>query len=395
MTEAAIQAGEGRDLTSRLSRRIKVLFVPNWYPVYDGTAQCGECCREHVRAASLYDDAAVLVFKSRPERWPTLKWNRMVDVVPTFVATYGNSPIPKTTLPLFCLFLRRALSRVFKEWGRPDVIHTQDAYAYYVLKALGRQRRIPVVISQHWTIFMERKVGGRLLREFRWAFPRAARVLPDNKFSAREYQHYGVQAEVNWLPNAVDTDLFHPPSHPVRRPWLLHASGMTPQKRFPDIIHAFAQVVKSRPDAVLHVAGDGSHRVNMERLASRMLPANTFYFHGYLSKQALSDLMRLASGFILPSQAENMPCVLIEALACGCPVLTTRVGGITALIADVEGRFVEVGAIEQIAEGMRMLLDGNHGFDMDRISRDMHSRYSYAAVGRILHDEYQRAVNLG
>jgi glycosyltransferase involved in cell wall biosynthesis len=372
---------------------MKILFVPNWYPLHDGTAQIGECCREHVRAASLYEDVAVLAFTARADRCPTLQWKRVEDVAPTFYATYGQSPIPKTTLPVFLLHLRRALRRVIEEWGFPDVIHTQDAYAYYVMKAVSF-RKIPVVISQHWTVFMERQVTRRLLRQFKWAFSRAARVLPDNKFAGREYQHYGLQASVRWLPNAVDIKTFHPPASTARRPWLLHASGMTAQKRFPDVIEAFARVCHKRPQAILHVVGDGASRAEMERLAVQRLPRHSFQFHGYLAKSALAEIMRQASGFILPSQAENMPCVLIEALACGCPVLTTRVGGITALIREGQGILVDVGNIEQIAEGMCRLLDGSHGFNMQNIAHESRELYGHEAVGQLLHEEYLKAAGL-
>ena len=374
-------------------RRVRTLFVPQWYPNEDHKF-LGTFCREHVRAAALFENVAVLVFTSRPQRWPTMRWEKKDDHgVPTFYATYGHSPIPKTTLPFFLLHLRRALRRVLEEWGQPDVIHTQDAYAYYVIKAIGH-RRIPVVISQHWTGFMERKVSGRLLRQFRWAFPRAVRVLPDNKFAVRDYQYYGLQAAITWLPNAVDTHVFRPPQRPVREPWLLHASGLTTQKRFPDIVRAFAQVRRKRPEAVLQVVGDGSNRAEMEALAARELPRGSFHFHGFLSKPELAEWMRRASGFVLPSAAENLPCVLIEAMACGCPVLTTRVGGITALVREGEGLLVDVGNIEQIADGMCQLLDGTHGLDVARISRETGERFSLGAVGRILHHEHLKASGI-
>jgi len=250
------------------------------------------------------------------------------------------------------------------------------------------------VVSQHWTVFMERNVSPRLLRQFRWAFARAARILPDNKFAPGEYLHYAIPAAVTWLPNAADTELFHPPQQPSRKPWLLHASGMTPQKRFPDVVKAFARVRRLRPEAVLHVAGDGVSRSEMESFAASTLPAGSFHFHGYLPKRELAGLMREVSGFILPSQAENLPCVLVEALSCNCPVLTTRVGGITALVGEDQGLLVDVGNVEQIAGGMLRLLDGTHGFDMERIGQETRNQYSYTSVGNILHQEYLRAMGV-
>jgi glycosyltransferase involved in cell wall biosynthesis len=375
-------------------RRVNTLFVPQWYPNEDHKF-LGTFCREHVRAAALFENVAVLVFTSRPQRWPTMRWEKKDDHgVPTFYVTYGHSPIPKTTLPFFLLHLRRALRRVLEEWGQPDVIHTQDAYAYHVMKA-AQNLGIPFVITQQWTGFMERQLDTRAVMRFRWAFARAARVLPVNRWAAADYAHYGLKAPITWLPNALDTNVFYSPLQPAREPWLLHASGLTAQqKRFPDIVRAFARVRVARPNAELHVAGDGSNRAEMEAMAKRELPPKSFHFYGFLSKPELASLMRRACGFVFPSEAETFGCVLMEAMACGCPVLTTRVGGIPAVVREGEGLFAEVGDIERIAEGMCQLLDGTHGFDMTRISRETRERFSHEAVGRILHEEHLRAAGI-
>jgi glycosyltransferase involved in cell wall biosynthesis len=167
---------------------------------------------------------------------------------------------------------------------------------------------------------------------------------------------------------------------------------MTPEKRVPDIINAFAVACRTRPKAILHIVGGGQRQLEMESLAARELPPDSFRFHGYLPKTQLADLMRRSSGFVLPSEAETFGCVLMESMACGCPVLTTRVGGIPAVVREGEGLFAEVGNIEQIAEGMRRLLDNTHGLDLPRISRETTHRFSRMAVGRILHNEHHRAA---
>jgi glycosyltransferase involved in cell wall biosynthesis len=252
--------------------------------------------------------------------------------------------------------------------------------------------KIPVVMSQHWTGFMTGSITPTLLRHFKYAFEHAAGVFPDNKFADVLYRQYGLTANVKWLPNTIETNTFRTKPGVQRKPWLLHASGFTWQKRFPDIVKAFAKVRRHRPEAILQIVGDGNNRSESEKLARQELPAGSFHFHGYLPKSQLADLMREASGFVLPSEAENLPCVLIEAIACGCPVLTTRVGGITALVSENEGILVDVGNINQIVDGMYRLLDGTHGFDMDRMSREVQTQYNQREVGRILHEEYRKII---
>ncbi len=375
------------------NRRVRILFIPEWYPSKDGSNQVtGTFCREHVRAAALYDDVAVLAYTSRSQRWPTLTWECVNDRgVHTFYATYGHSPIPKTTFPFFYIHLWRAIRRAIQELGRPDVIHTQDSYAYYVMKA-AQSFRVPVVISQHWSGFMRRQVNTTAVKRFRWVFAHAARVLPVNLKAAEDYAYYGLEAPITWLPNALDTKVFYPPLKPAREPWLLHVSGLTSEKRFPDIVRAFAQVRAKHPEAELHVVGNGSNSTGLVAMANRELPLGSIRFYGRLSKPELAGLMRRACGLVFPSEAETFGCVLMEAMACGCSVLTTHMGGIPAVVRVGEGLFVEVGNIEQIKEGMIRLLDCSHGLDMARISCETRERFSYESVGRILHEEHLRAA---
>src|SRR5262245_54646404 len=85
---------------------------------------------------------------------------------------------------------------------------------------------------------------------------------------------------------------FFPPPQPAREPWLLHASGLAAQKRFPDIIRAFARVRAARPGAELHVAGNGSTSAEIVAMAKRELPPTSVRFYGLLSKPELAGLMR-------------------------------------------------------------------------------------------------------
>lgn len=376
-----------------MRRRLRVLFVPQWYPARDGPNRItGIFCREHARAAALYDDVAVLVLSSSLRLWPTLEWDRVDDAgVPTFYATHGRSPIPKTTRFLLGYHIRQAFQRIVREWGMPDVVHTQDVQSYFVMKALNGFG-VPFVMSQHWSGFLERIITPPSLRRYEWAFNRAVRVLATNKFAQNDYGHYGLSPNMTWLPNVVDAEAFRSLPDQAKKPWLLHASGLTPEKRVPDIIRAFARVCRDRAEAVLHIVGDGRYRAQIVALAQCELPPGSFKFHGFLSKPELADLMRQSSGFVLASDAETFGCVLMEAMACGCPVLATRVGGIPAVVREWEGLFTEVGNIGQMAEGMDRLLRGDHKLDLQRISRDTLERFSRAAVGRILHDEHAEAA---
>lgn len=372
---------------------LRVLFIPQWYPIRDKHKTMGVPCQEHVRAAANYCDVAVLYYSSRDLRWPTLKWERLVDDgILTYCATYGKSFIPKTTRWVFPYQFKRAIHRVIKEWGRPDVIHTQAGYAYDVIKE-AEHLGIPAVVSQHSGALLRGELDTAEQARYRWAFEHAAAVLPANQFAVDEYESHGIHAVVKWLPNTLDAAVFYPPSPSERESALLHVSSLDPVKRFPDIVRAFKQVVAQRPQAVLRVVGGRHHGAEMQALAARELPRGSYYFHGYLSKPEIAGLMRNACGFVFASESETFGCVLMEAMACACPVLTTRVGGIPAVVRDGEGLFFEVGKTDQLTNGMLRLIDGAHGLKTDHISQETRSRFSHQAIGRLLREIYLSALN--
>ncbi len=375
-----------------MSSRVNVLFVPQWYPAASSAAS-GTFCREHALAASRFDTVSVLVFQSANRIGTNLRIREINDQgIRTFYADHGELPFPPRRSLMFKLNLKRALEIVFREVGQPDVIWTQDMMAFPVMKAL--KRPVPVLISQHWTGLMRDIVTSAEVKQLRWAFRNAERVLPAYKFTAEIYAKYNLKADVRWLPNALNRNIFHPPVSDHRVKQLLHVSGFTAQKRVPDIIHAFKIMVCNVPDCKLVFVGDGPDRSQMEAMARAELSDESFTFTGGLTKPEVAELMQTSRGLIFPSEFETFGCVLMEAMACGCPVLTTRIGGIPAVVRENEGIFVEVGDVPGIAAAMETLACASHNLDMDKISEETVNRFSYEAVGKILHEEFHRAVGM-
>jgi glycosyltransferase involved in cell wall biosynthesis len=373
--------------------RLRVLFVPDWYPRLEtaGTVS-GTFVREHVLSAARYNEVAVLDFILRPALCPGLALDVEDDLsIPTYRARAGYWPHTLTGDFVKQLFLARALRHVIRTWGRPDLLHLQDNLAFDVLRA-ARKMHIPCVVSQHCSVFTKRQLTPQWHRRFRYTFSKAARVLPAKYSASADYDHYDLKANITWLPNAFDPTLFYPPTTGFRKPRLLHVSGFAPEKRVFDTIRAFAQVVRARPEARLHLVGEGAARHALAELAGSLLPKGTCQFLGFLPKPAVAEEMRAACGFIFPSEHETFGCVLMEALACGCPVLTTNAGGIPAVADNTNAIIVPIGDIDAITAGMVRLIDGTHGLDTARIAEETKMKFSRQAVGRKLQQIYQEAL---
>jgi len=189
------------------------------------------------------------------------------------------------------------------------------------------------------------------------------------------------------IPNVVDERVFHPGDGSVEAGRLLTAGLLNDGRKGVDIVlEAIAQA--SGPPG-LDIAGDGAKRGEYEELATRLGLDGLVTFHGLLPKPELAALMRSARLFVLGSRYENNPCVAIEALASGLPVVAPRVGGIPELLDETNGVLVEPGDPAELARGITAAL--GRKFDRTEIARRARERFGREAVAAQLRDVYEDA----
>lgn len=124
------------------------------------------------------------------------------------------------------------------------------------------------------------------------------------------------------------------------------------------LLRAFAGVQERHPDARLTLIGDGVERPALEALASTLGLAESVTFAGPKTQAEVAETLATADLFVLPSFAEGVPVVLMEAMASGLPVIATRIAGISELVEEgVAGRLVPPGSDAALAEAITALLD--------------------------------------
>ncbi len=148
----------------------------------------------------------------------------------------------------------------------------------------------------------------------------------------------------------------HPPTAKRAGLHLVFVGRLTPIKGLRILLEALVRARESRPDLHLTLIGDGEDRVHLEALAARLGAA--VVFAGYRSQGEIARLLSEADALVLPSFAEGLPVVLMEAMASGRPVIATRVGGISELVEDgVSGLLVPPGDVESLAQGICRIAD--------------------------------------
>lgn len=245
--------------------------------------------------------------------------------------------------------------RIVKRFKPDVVLSLPEEIGIYVLGAtLGL--RVPVVVSERnnpWV--MPNKKPTRILR--RLLYPFASGLIFQTKQAASFFSPR-LQRKGIVLPNPLDLTRIHEPHFGEREKFVVGAGRLEPQKNFALLIDAFAEFYRDHPDYRLVVYGEGGERKALERRAAEKLPEGAFSFPGRATD--LLERMNKAAAFVLSSDFEGVPNVLIEAMASGVPCVSTDCapGGAAELIDDGKNGFlVPVGDAKVLSEKLAEVVD--------------------------------------
>ena len=139
---------------------------------------------------------------------------------------------------------------------------------------------------------------------------------------------------------------------------LLFVGRLAAVKGVAVLLRTMVEVKKRFPEAHLTLIGDGTERPALQSLTARFGVEKNVTFVGPKSQSEVAEALRTTDLFVLPSFAEGVPVVLMEAMASGLPVVATRIAGIPELVEDgVSGHLVPPGSAPALAEAIRALLD--------------------------------------
>jgi len=229
--------------------------------------------------------------------------------------------------------------------------HSPATVAMYAAHAAG----VPFSVTSHAN---DLYVHASLLREkVQRAQPFFTISEANREFLRSELGELGGQVLLSRC--GVDTTRFSPSTR-ADGTTLLGVGRLVPKKGFDLLLRAFARAAKARPELRLVIAGDGPERGALETLGRGLGLEDRVSFLGQVTGEQVLEQLAEASAFVLPCRKatdgdrDGIPVVLMEAMACGVPVISTRLSGIPELINDREsGRLVEPGDLDSLEAALR------------------------------------------
>ena len=380
-----------------MNRKLKILFLPCWYPSEDNPI-AGIFIKEHAQAVSLYHNVTVLYvyFSNKAKKLYKIS-GKIEENIRTIRIRYKSSSISKLDYLIQLSLIFYYFLKLIRKNDKPDIIHAHGYLLGVPAVILGKIYKIPVIITEHWFGFPLRMLNFFARARARFAMNRAKIILPVSKNLEESIKSYGIKNRFKVVPNTVNAEIFYPSfqkeKEEIGQRRILIVAGLVPIKGIPYLLKALSQLRQKRQDFVLDIVGDGLKRKEYEELAKKSGLNQIVKFYGFRPKEEVAEFMRRSDFFVLSSLWENLPCVLIEAMASGLPVIATNVGGIPEIVNKEEGILVPPKNIDALAEAIDYMLDHYQNYSPEKISQYAKDKFGYKAVGTLLNTIYKNVCD--
>ncbi len=284
-----------------------------------------------------------------------------------------------------------------------DVIHSHDPFSIGLFSVWAAHRyRLPHVHTYH-TLYTEyRRYLPALIRPPRRIVERYSRsfcnrcdvVIAPSVHMKEELERYHITSPIRALPFGVDADDFvREASWDARRALgiaaphiLLYVGRLGWEKNIQFLLRVYRRLRQQRQDIHLVIAGDGPHRVHLERQAQELNLGSTVTFTGFLPREQLIDLYRQADLFVFASKTETQGLVVVEAMMAGTPSVAIGARGVLDVVESGSTGILVPEDEETFGDACHELLD-----DQERRCqlgeagrRQAHAFTAQASVDRLL-----------
>ena len=403
--------------------RKHIVFLARWYPHrYD--PMFGLFVQRHAEAAALFNDITVVYCQQTTDNGQqtcrdvsTIPMNNKQDIVDAsmhynkkrfeIVRTLENNvdtiriyyKKPKNKILSLLRFYRANMIGLQLCKSPVDLIHvhilTRLGVVAWIQKLI---HKTPYIITEHWSRYLPGNDFSGFFRKLATKIvvrnAKLVTTVTDNL--AKAMQNHGLKND-NYvvLPNVVNLDMFHiskkntdATSHV---PTIIHVSCFEDKsKNISGLLESLKIVEEKGIDFHCTLIGEGMDFDLMKAKAEELQLINKVSFTGLLEGQKLADELSSGNFLVLSSNYENMPVVILEALASGLPVVSTNVGGIKEMIDETKGILVEPRNKEALAEAIIKMIKTHNEYDPNYLRKSVIEKYGYESVGKFFDSIYNK-----
>lgn len=346
----------------------------------------GRFIYETTRALSRQADVRVFLTQAQYPQASWLQPSRHKSVVMADSYSLPGIDIETVTYPALPLVSRvtnglvagMSLLNRIAEYA-PDILigywtYPEGAGAEYVARKLGK----PVVIGALGTDINDRHgINAWLTRRTLRAADRI--VFVSQAMTRHAIDTFGISpTRCATVVNGINTTVFHPQDRvrcrealglPPQAPVVIYVGRLIEAKGLRELVASVTKMRQTHPDLRAILIGEGPYLGTLKELIAASGQQDRITLAGGQLPEKVAQYINAADLLTLPSWSEGYPNVLVEALACGCPVVATDVGGIPEIVTPDNGRLVPPRDADALADALAQTL--KQAWDRPAISRNM------------------------
>jgi len=305
----------------------------------------------------------------------------MLDNIPIF-RNYKVSLIPpryksiKQNIDDNYKILKKLLDIYIKKYGKPDIVHAHNFhYAGILAQKIKENYKIPYLVTEHSTSYARGLIKDELLPFIVNSLINASVVTAVSKPFTKVLQQKLHQKNIYVLANIVENSFFQLDKNiKYKKFTFINVASLDDKKNHKLLLNSFAVSFKNK-NVNLNIAGEGTLLEELKELSIMLKIDKQVKFLGRLSQKDVKIEMSKSHAFVLSSNYETFGVVLIEAMACGIPVIATKCGGPEDIVNQSNGILVEKDNKAALSDAMIKMKKNIQEYDQTIIIDDTKDRF--------------------
>lgn len=256
-----------------------------------------------------------------------------------------------------------------KEFGIPDIIHAHNfLYAGIIAKFIKDEYGVNYIVTEHSSSFVRNKLSSGKIKSIENVAKNALKVTAVSSSFNNILKEY-TKTNIDLLPNIVDDFFFQKEfQNKISKNFIfLHIASLDKNKNQELLIKSFEKIAKLNHNVYLNIAGSGYMKKYLESLVKKLDIQKQVNFLGRISQEKVRDEMMKSNCFVLSSNFETFGVVLIEALACGLPLIATECGGPKDIVNKQNGILIKTNNQLELKKAMLYMYENSYKYDREKL----------------------------